>query len=70
MGSLTVLKMSSVPRTTTSKISCAVPSNTFPPAAYISMGLSVYVCSSIVDSTPRINSGLMKCFDDPGSIKS
>ena len=70
MDSSTVLKMSSVPRTTTSKISCAVPSNTFPPAALISMGGSVYVCSSIFDTTPRINSGLMKCFDDSGSTKS
>ena len=60
MGNLTVLKTLSVPRTTTSKISCAVPRNTLCPAAAISTGSCMLVYSSILDSTPRISSGPIK----------
>ena len=67
MGNLTVLKTSSVPRTMTSKIPRAVLRHKLYPAAVIFIFL---VCSSILDSTPRISSGSMKCFNDPESTKS
>ena len=70
MSNLTVLRMSSVPRTTTSKKPCAVPLNMFSPADVVSMGGSILVYSSILDSTPQVNSGSMKSFDDPESTKS
>ena len=70
MGNLTVLTTSSVPRTTTNKIPCAMPSNTLSPASVISMRGYILVYSSILDSTPRVNSGSMKCFDGFEPTKS
>ena len=70
MVNLTVLKASFVLRSTTCNIPCAVPRTMLFPAIVISMGGSTLVYSSILGSTPRINSGSMKCFDDPESIKS
>ena len=65
-----LVKASSAPRSTTSSIPCAVPRSTLFPAAVISMGGFIPVYSSIFDSTSRIDSGSMKCFDDPTSTKS
>ena len=62
MSNLTALKTSSVPCTTISKIPCAVPRNMLSPVFLTSMGGYIIVCSSIVDSTLRINSKSMKHF--------
>ena len=71
VGNLTVLRMISVPRTTTSSlVTCAVPSNTLSPATLISMGGSILVYLSTLDSTSRINSGSMNCFGYHKSTKS
>ena len=67
---MTVLKTLSVLRTTNSKIPCAVQRNTLSPTAVISMGGSVLVDLSILDSTTRIDAELMKRFDGPEATKS
>ena len=70
VGILTFLNTSSVLRATICKIPCGVPCNTLFPAALIYIGGSIFVYSSILDSTPRINSEPINCLDDPESTKS